>query len=60
MPIPIIQAHNLSLSIESETIMNNISFPIQNGECTVLTVSSGSGKTILESIQWNVFYLTGI
>lgn len=50
MPTPIIQTNNISLAIESETILNNISFSIQKGECIALTGVSGSGKTILSKI----------
>ncbi|ABG60868.1 ATP-binding cassette domain-containing protein [Cytophaga hutchinsonii] len=50
MPSPIIHAQNLSLSIESENILNNISFSINTGECIVLTGASGSGKTSLAKI----------
>lgn len=50
MPIPIIQANNLSLTIDSETIVNNVSFSIHKGECIVVTGASGSGKTTLSKI----------
>jgi len=45
-----ITAKNISLSIESEDILSNISFSIQQGEYVVLTGSSGSGKTSLAKI----------
>ncbi len=50
MPSPIICANNISLSIESENILTNISFSIQQGDCIVLTGASGSGKTSLAKI----------
>ncbi|WP_018341734.1 ATP-binding cassette domain-containing protein [Cytophaga aurantiaca] len=50
MPLSIILAQNVSLSIDTEQVLNNISFSIQQGECIVLTGASGSGKTILAKI----------
>jgi len=50
MPLPIFRADNISLSIESENILSNISFSIQQGECVVWTGPSGSGKTSLAKI----------
>lgn len=47
---PIIQAHNISLTIDTELVLDNISFSIQQGECIVLTGASGSGKTTLAKI----------
>ena len=47
---PIIAAKNISLFIESENILSNISFSIRQGECVVLTGPSGSGKTSLAKI----------
>ncbi|HSY62337.1 MAG TPA: ATP-binding cassette domain-containing protein [Cytophaga sp.] len=46
----IIKAEHLSFSIDTEKVLNNISFSIQQGECIVLTGASGSGKTILAKI----------
>ncbi|WP_299253412.1 ATP-binding cassette domain-containing protein [uncultured Cytophaga sp.] len=50
MSTPIIQVNHLSLFIEDETVLSNISFSIQKGECIALTGASGSGKTILSKI----------
>lgn len=50
MPLPIIHAEHLSLSIESENILSNISFSIRQGECAVMTGPSGGGKTSLARI----------
>jgi molybdate transport system ATP-binding protein len=50
MPLPIIQAQNISLFIDTERVLNDISFSIQQGECIVLTGASGSGKTALAKI----------
>jgi molybdate transport system ATP-binding protein len=51
MPTPIISARNISLSIDKEVLLNNLSFSIQQGECVVLTGASGSGKTLLARIM---------
>ncbi len=51
MPTPIIQARNISLYIDKEVLLSNLSFSIQQGECVVLTGASGSGKTLLARIM---------
>lgn len=45
--MPLLQVNNLSVQYGAKTVLNNISFSIQQGACIMLSGESGSGKTTL-------------
>jgi len=46
----LIKTENISFIMEGESILDDLSFTIHEGECIVLTGKSGSGKTTLAKI----------
>ncbi len=50
MRLSIINANNISLSIDGEILLHDITISLNKGECLVLTGPSGSGKTTLAKI----------
>ncbi|UKJ06611.1 ATP-binding cassette domain-containing protein [Solitalea lacus] len=48
--ITLIEARNISLSLQRDPVLKNCSFTVSRGECIVITGKSGSGKTSLGKV----------
>lgn len=57
MQQPVLEVAGLTVRLSGSTVLNDISFTIQKGECFAITGPTGSGKTtLLKALASQIFY----